>query len=255
MKVLDGACRVFRPGEGEIYTQGNWTSRTLISRKTGAQHIAQRVNEYSEGRSPAVVNPAAEEVLYVAGGSGVCRVNGLTCALEPRTGIYIPAGTDYEVENRGPQKLVLVGVCCPDDESRRILEGREAAAKRASAAGIAPPELVVREQDRQPMKAGSDRKFWLLVDKDSGCHQITQFVGFIPPSKAPFHYHTYEEAIYILEGAGIVHTENSSCEYGPGTCIFLPIGLRHCLENPGPEPVRLLGVFYPSGSPAASYER
>lgn len=31
-------------------------------------------------------------------------------------------------------------------------------------------------------------------------------------------------------------------------------GVLHCLENPGPSPIRLLGVFYPSGSPGAAYE-
>ncbi len=250
MKLLDGGCRVFRPGEGEVFARENWTSRTLVCRKNGAQHIAQRVNEYAPGRSPAVVNPQAEEVLYVVSGRGTCRVDGAPHDLESRFGIFIPAGAVYSWENAGPEKLVVVGVCCPEDDQRHIVENLSPAGSPPS-----PLNLVVREQDREPMRAGKDRKFWLLVDQDRGCRQITQFVGFIPPSKAPFHHHTYEEAIYVLEGAGIVHTENASGEYSPGTCIFLPVGVRHCLENPGPGPVRVLGVFYPSGSPAAAYEK
>lgn len=253
MKLLDGGCRVFPPGEGEVFARDNWTSRTLVCRKNGAHHIAQRVNEYAPGRSPAIVNPQAEEVLYVVNGRGICRVDGAPHDLESRFGIFIPAGAVYSWENAGPEKLLVVGVCCPEDDQRRIAEDVPRSALSTQHSALS--NLVVREQDREPMRAGKDRKFWLLVDQDRGCRQITQFVGFIPPSKAPFHYHTYEEAIYILEGAGIVHTENASCEYGPGTCIYLPIGVRHCLENPGPEPVRLLGVFYPSGSPAKAYEK
>jgi mannose-6-phosphate isomerase-like protein (cupin superfamily) len=225
----------------------------LVCRKNGARHIAQRVSEYALGCSPAVVNPQAEEVLYVVSGRGTCRVNGFPYDLESRSGIFIPGGAAYSWENLGPENLVLVGVCCPEDDQRHIVENAQPANPQHSA--LSPPNLVVREQDREPMRAGKDRKFWLLVDQDRGCRQITQFVGFVPPSKAQFHYHTYEEAIYILEGAGIVHTGNAHCEYGPGTCIFLPVGVRHCLENPGPGPVRLLGVFYPSGSPAAAYEK
>jgi len=51
VKVLDGACRVFSPGEGEIFTQGSWTSRTLISRKTGARHTEKRHNQQMENCS------------------------------------------------------------------------------------------------------------------------------------------------------------------------------------------------------------
>ncbi len=112
---------------------------------------------------------------------------------------------------------------------------------------------VGHEREREPIPSG-DRRFKYMVDRDLGCCQVTQFLGYIPPSKAPFHSHTYEEAIYILEGAGVVHTEQESTDFGPGTCIYLPPGTRHCLENPGQAAVRLLGVFYPSGSPAARYD-
>jgi len=75
----------------------------------------------------------------------------------------------------------------------------------------------------------------------------------IPPGTSPHHYHTYEEAIFILEGHGIVWCDGESCEFSAGTSIYLPIGQRHMLENTGDDNVRLLGVFYPSGSPATRY--
>jgi len=31
---------------------------------------------------------------------------------------------------------------------------------------------------------------------------VTQFIGFIPPGRAPDHFHRYDEVIYILAGEG-----------------------------------------------------
>lgn len=249
MLHLPGGCRVFSPDDGLQVTKGNWTSRILISRKSGAKFIAETINEYNIGRSPLVVNPQAEEVLYVVSGSGVCRIAGFDYGLEPGVGVYIPPDTPYGIENHGPTKLTVVAVCCPEDDTRHV--GGEVAPTLA-VRGEAPCRTV-REQDRQPIPVG-ERRFKLMVNQDLGCQRVTQFIGFIPPSKAPFHCHPYEEAIFILEGAGIVHVEGGTCEFGLATSIYLPIGLRHCLENPSSTPVRLLGAFYPSGSPSQAYE-
>jgi mannose-6-phosphate isomerase-like protein (cupin superfamily) len=82
--------------------------------------------------------------------------------------------------------------------------------------------LLVHEDLREDIRAGQDRLFRYLVYTDLGCKQITQFAGWIPPSKAPVHYHTYEECIFILEGHGIVHTDDESCEFAAGSSIYFP---------------------------------
>lgn len=250
MQILAGGCRVFGANEGDVVTEGNWASRTLVSKKNGAKFISQTVNRYAPGQSPFLLNPRAEEVLYVVNGSGLCHLAGFDYDLRRATGVYIPPGAPYSIENRGSEDLLIVAVCCPEDDRRQILSKPQT----DSRARGAPPGRIVREQDRPPIPV-RDRQFKLLVDKDVGCQQVTQFIGFIPPSKAPFHYHTYEEVIFILDGSGIVNVKEQSCEFGPGTSIYLPAGVWHCLENPGPSSVRLLGVFYPSGSPSVAYER
>lgn len=55
----------------------------------------------------------------------------------------------------------------------------------------------------------------------------------------------------MLTGVGIVHLEEWDRTLGPGTCLYLPPGPLHCLENTGRETMRVLGVFHPGGSPAA----
>jgi mannose-6-phosphate isomerase-like protein (cupin superfamily) len=236
------------PGDGEAASHGTWTSRLLISRANGAEHITLAVNHYARGRSPAVANPQAEEVLYAANGSGECLIDGSPHELAPGTAVFIPPGAEYAIDNSGDEPLRIVSACCPEDPGRRV--GAQPSA-RVSGDGR---RLAVREQDRDVIRAGKDREFRYLIHTDLGCRQITQFAGWIPQSVAPFHYHEYEEGIFILDGSGIVHVEDETHPFGPGSSIYLPIGVRHCLENPGPAPVRLLGVFYPSGSPGAAYE-
>jgi mannose-6-phosphate isomerase-like protein (cupin superfamily) len=59
----------------------------------------------------------------------------------------------------------------------------------------------------------------------------------------------------VLAGEGVVHLRAGDTPIGPGTSIYLPPYQPHCLENTGPDPLRVLGVFHPAGSPAAKQER
>jgi mannose-6-phosphate isomerase-like protein (cupin superfamily) len=248
VKILTGGCRVFSAEDGQFSTLGTWTARQVIARTSGAQRITQTISEYATGLSPAVVNPGAEEVLYVAGGEGKCRIDGFEYALHPGAAIFVPPGAVYNIENTGAETIRLISSCCPEDPQRHMVD--EPPPERSGQ----PPCLLVHESLREDIRAGQDRLFRYLVYTDLGCKQITQFAGWIPPSKAPVHYHTYEEGIFILEGRGIVHTDDESCEFGAGSSIYFPIGVRHCVENPGTSTIKLLGAFYPSGSPGEAYE-
>ncbi len=77
-----------------------------------------------------------------------------------------------------------------------------------------------------------------------------QFLGVIDPSRAPDHGHVYDEVIYVVEGEGTLHLDGMHTPIGPGSCIHLPPLVEHCLENHGPGPMRVLGVFHPAGDPA-----
>ena len=251
MKVLAGGCRLYESGDGESAIRGSWSSRAVMSHATGTKLITQTVSDFAVGRSPVVRNPAAEEVLYVVRGTGMAHIAGYRYSLRPGLGVFVPPGASYAIENPGPDTLHVVGACCPEDPGRQVTVGELDAPKPGE-----PPRRTVHETDRAGIRAGKDREFRYLVHTDLGCKQVTQFVGWIPKSKAPFHHHTYEEGIYILEGSGRLHLqgERSTVPFGPGSSIYLPVGAVHCLENPGPAPIRVLGVFHPSGSPGVAYE-
>jgi mannose-6-phosphate isomerase-like protein (cupin superfamily) len=247
MKILAGGCRVYAPEDGNVSIHGTWAARNLIHRESGADRITQSTHEFAAGLSPAMVNPNAEEVLYVAEGHGVAHVDGFASPFQPGCALFVPPGAIYQLENPGPETVRVVSSCCPEDPGRRVVDAPPARS------GVAP-RLMVFEEDREPIRAGKDRVFRYLVHTDLGCRQVTQFAGWIPPGKAPFHFHTYEEAIFILEGRGMVHVDTEACEFGPGSSIYFPIGVRHCVENSGDATIKLIGAFYPSGSPGAAYE-
>jgi mannose-6-phosphate isomerase-like protein (cupin superfamily) len=254
MRRFANGCQVTLAAEAEIIgaeqREGCRRFRRPISRAHGAREIAQTVSVYRGGCAPARINPRGDEVHYVVSGEGFCWIDGGRHELKTGTAFYIPAGAAYAIENTRADELKIVAVSCPEDDGSRIADP-ESIAVRGQA--LAPPRrLTMHESEARAIPTG-DREFKLLIDQSFGCALVTQFIGFIPPSRAPQHHHPYEEAIYILEGKGIIRAGAEACEFAPGTSIYLPIGTKHCLENPFPEPVRLLGVFYPSGSPAVNY--
>lgn len=248
MKILAGGCRVFSGEDGAIEVDGTATTRLVVSRATGADRITQAVTDYAPGLSSATVNPGAEEVRYVASGTGVAHIDGFAYALRAGCAVFVPPGASCQIENRGTEMLRMIRSCCPEDAASHTVDSPPPRSGEA-------PRRVVQEAEREPIRAGKDRVFRYLVHTDLGCRQVTQFAGWIPPGKAPFHFHAYEEAIYILEGRGIVHVEDGgACEFTAGSSVYFPIGVRHCVENDGEATIKLLGAFYPSGSPGAAYE-
>ena len=110
---------------------------------------------------------------------------------------------------------------------------------------------ALAEQEAQD--ATAEREFRIVADPDCGLRSATHFVGYIPPGRAPVHYHTYDEVIYVLDGEGVLHAGGASTPIAEGSCIQLPARSLHCLENTGAAVMRIEAVFRPAGSPAAAY--
>ena len=167
-----------------------------------------------EGRG-TLRNDSLDEVLYDLGRD---------------EGIYLPAGEELSLEG------TFVGVSV---ERRRP--------RRRPPAGAPAPHRVRLED--QPMQQTGDRFYRELIQSE-----ITQFVGSIPPGRAPDHFHLYEEMLCILEGHGAMWAGASSTPIEAGSCVYLPRRQVHCVENRGSGHLRLLGVFYPAGSPSVRYD-
>lgn len=223
----------YEPGD-TVHTQ------TTIDASAGAEHLIQRVLRFETGKSKTRHVAGRDEVAYVVSGSGTLHLGDETHDLQSDMGIYIRAGEDYVVENPGPDDVVLISVTAPEPT-----DGESGSERR----------VTVSVADQPVIPAGKDREFKFVINPDAGCKDVTQFVGWIPPGRAPTHYHLYDEVIYILDGEGVLHLEGQpDTPITTGTCIHLPPPVEHCVENTGDRPLRVLGVFHPAGSAAEAYE-
>jgi mannose-6-phosphate isomerase-like protein (cupin superfamily) len=209
-----------------------------FDRDTGSPALEQRLLRFKPGRSSPCGPGDLEEALFVLEGHGALSLDGTSHALEPETAIAVKPVETYVVENPGPAELVLVSVLLPP---------------AAGASGTGGPRTAVRLADQQAGQATSDREFRVLLEPEAGLSGATQFVGYIPAKRAPKHYHTYDEVIYVLEGHGLLHVGDERTPIGSGSCIHLRPELRHCVENTGEAELRVLGVFRPAGDPAEAY--
>jgi quercetin dioxygenase-like cupin family protein len=229
--------------ESELETDrrnGDTSSRAVaIDSSAGSSVLELQLARYEPGRSHPRRLEDVQEIMYTTSGRGSLTVAGESHELEPGTAAYITAGETYEVENPGPETLVIVSATAPQ-----------------SAGDARPPTArTVRYADQPTLPASGDREFRYLVTEDVGCRDATQFFGVIAPGRAPDHSHVYDEVIYVLEGKGVLHGDGEDRPVSAGSCIHLPPFFVHSLENSGDTPMRIVATFHPSGDPASrAYE-
>jgi mannose-6-phosphate isomerase-like protein (cupin superfamily) len=290
--TLEGGCRVSQMREGEPIVQGTLRIWNRIGQKTGAQAISLRVMEFAAGMSPTISNDECDEILYVLDSSSrspdhdreavgdnsqvqaqsappldqtqlepvhregvrekkhvaTILIDGHSYDIGPDTGVYIRPNERYAIDNPGPDSIVIISSQCPDpDRAPRFVD----APMTKSSEPTASPLVRLADQKAQPT---ADRWYRVLVDEEIGSAQVTQFVGSIPLGRAPDHFHHYEEVLFILKGAGRMWAGETNTPIATGSCIYLPKGQVHCVENAVEGELRLLGVFYPAGSPSVRYD-
>jgi quercetin dioxygenase-like cupin family protein len=213
---------------------------TTIDDAVGAERLTQRVLRFAPGQSSSRSNATHDEIAYVVSGHGALALDGETHDLHPDLGVFIKAGETSSVFNPGDDDIVIVSVTAPPPGGSNDGKARK---------------VTVDVSDQPVIPAGKDREFKFVINPDAGCQEVTQFVGWIPPGRAPTHYHLYDEVMYILDGDGVLHLEGlPDTPITTGTCIHLPPPVEHCVENTGDRPLRVLGVFHPAGNAAEAYE-
>jgi mannose-6-phosphate isomerase-like protein (cupin superfamily) len=98
------------------------------------------VLRFAPGRSEPRGLGGVQELLYVQSGRGELLVGGDEHQLEPDMGAYVVSGETYEVENPGPEELVIVAVSAPQE-----------------ATAVDPARRTVRYADQPRLEAGAGR--------------------------------------------------------------------------------------------------
>ena len=210
--------------------------RTLMDvQGSGGRLVRHRVEVPAGAAYEGTAGPAGQ-LWFVIDGQGRLDLGGTPGPqVSADDGLRVHGGTGY--------RLVAAG-------AGTSLDVVELPGDAGQPAGQAGQPVVAALADR-PAEWTGDRRFRVLFGPGEGCELATQFVGEIPPGRAPEHSHTYDEVVLILAGQGVVHLPAGDRPLTAGSCVHLPPGTAHCLENTGQGTLMVLGVFHPGGSPAA----
>lgn len=234
--VIDIAAGQGVPGVAGVVVQ------PLIRPEHFAEPLTLDAYVISHGATGVMSDARADTLGYVLDGHGVLCVESDRYEVTPGFAFQIHAGGSWSIADASDLTILVFGVPAP---------------VTPWAAKLAVPitEVVdVSQLGAQAMNAATgDRQYEVLFDRNRGSRGATMFVGFIPTSGAPEHYHLYDEICVIVRGSGTLHAGGRAQPLTVGSSFHVAPRFLHALENPNPEDLWILGVFRPEGSAAAAY--
>ncbi len=121
-------------------------------------------------------------------------------------------------------------------------------------AAMGARENTVSTGEAHAEGATGKRTFQVLFGPHNGSTRATLFVGYVPPGAAPWHFHLYDEIVWIWRGEGRFHTREGSEPLAAGSAFRIRPREVHIVENTSAtEELVVVGLFTPAGSPSAAY--
>ena len=214
--------------------------RLLIDVGDYAEALTATWLYFHSGKSLPRVIADKDQLVFITSGDGQMHFSDGTVPATRGTAVLIRAGESWSVVTES-LKMICVEVPRGGPNARK-LEVPATQISRSVALGN-----LTRGQ------ATGDREFEVLFDASNGSTGATMFVGFIPQSGAPAHYHLYDEICCIIQGEGRLLVGDTSQPISAGSTFAITPRLLHSLVNESAEFLWILGIFRPQGTPAAAY--
>jgi quercetin dioxygenase-like cupin family protein len=199
--------------------------------------LALRTLTLSPGTTTAIGDPERDSLLYVGAGAGLLSVGHESAPVRARSAGLVLAGEEGQLSATEELEAIVATVGPTTDLH----------------APLGPREHAVSLDTTDAQAATGARSFQILFGPHNGSTRATLFAGFIPPGKAPWHYHLYDEIVWVPAGPGRLHLAEGDDALGPGAAFRLRPRQVHIVENEGAEEMTIIGVFTPAGSPSAAY--
>lgn len=81
---------------------------------------------------------------------------------------------------------------------------------------------------------------WLISNKDGAERFSMRMFEVAPEGNTPYHIHDFEHEIFVLDGQGMLVTENGESPMKPWDVIYVDPNLMHQFKNTGDKPLIFL---------------
>jgi hypothetical protein len=166
--------------------------------------------------------------------------------VEPEAGVYLRPGQMLSVENSGNDIARFVSSQCPEETFAAFTDLQQPERAREQS------NPIVRLADRRALPT-ADRWYRVLVDDEIGSEQVTQFVGSIPPGARPIIFTSMKRCCLFCVAKDACGQARPTLRLAPARVSIFRDDSLTASKTPGDGELRLLGIFYPAGSPAVRY--
>ena len=213
----------------------------LLTSDTYAEPI--NVSEiWLDGDAAPITLEGCDTLIFIREGSATLQIDSEKYELKEKTAALVKSGSTYNWLSGKALKAVEISI--PD---KTFPYSRK---NTVEASNYTP---VVKQGAMPTGDATGNRQFEVLYSAANGSGSATMFVGFIPTSGAPDHYHLYDEVCHIVQGGGELHVGDTVQKIEAGSTFVVSPRLLHSIRNDREEDLWILGTFRPAGSPAAAY--
>jgi quercetin dioxygenase-like cupin family protein len=219
--------------------RGQGLERWLLVPPERGSELALDTLRIAPGTRVQLTDPLHDTELLVHTGTGEIEVAGTRRPFSAIASLFVPQGTEAHL---------IAGADAVEAVRVTLGAAVDLHAPMGEAATVVALDTVA------PGKATGSRAFQILHGPHNGSTRGTAFVGYVPPGKAPWHYHLYDEVLWILRGTGRVHLGDVVEELSAGSAFRLHAREVHIVENTDPvAELAIMGIFTPAGSPSAAY--
>ena len=83
---------------------------------------------------------------------------------------------------------------------------------------------------------------WVISDKDGATNFAMRVFEVEPGAASPFHTHSWEHEVFILDGKGHVWGEDGETPFQEGDAVFVAPDEKHQFVNDGDKALRFICV-------------
>ena len=212
-------------------TRGAGECFALLTSNTYAEPI--NVSEiWLDGDAAPITLEGCDTLIFIREGSATLHIDSEKYDLTEKTAALVKSGSTFNwLSGKG---LKAVEISIPD---KTFPYSRK---NTVEASNYTP---VVKQGAMPTGDATGNRQFEVLYSAANGSGSATMFVGFIPTSGAPDHYHLYDEVCHIVQGGGELHVGDTVQKIEAGSTFVVSPRLLHSIRNNREEDLWILGTF------------